>query len=356
MLSGAYSPASAHERWILTPDQIRTLNQTPKPEIYTTPTIAGLLILLLFGSILAFLVYAHYFRSSSPWLIALSGRMRRKLNWVPTILRLFLGWTLVVSALGLVPRLGNATMTYPTFLAPDLEMMPLDPAWHWLIQAELLCGILFILGLWPRITSALFLIVLHLGLWLFGEPLLAYYPTYLGVVVFIAIRGSGALSLRGPIWQPLSSIPKYLDNIPPRYPQFLLRIFAGLNFLYLGIWFKVLQPNLVLEIIKVYEVPVLHYQPEIFTFFMACVEVTIGIVITAGILIRPASIALFIAFFFFATFLPEGYDAHLLFYGVLLAFLLGGPGRLSQKGVYQKRIEDETYPPRKRSFTKPTPA
>lgn len=330
-------PAQAHERWVLTPDQMRELNSKPKPDIYTSFTLEGTIVLSFFGAILALLIYFHYFRYPHKFLILLSGRTQRFTEWIQPMLRLTLGWTLIASALGLVPRLGNSPMAYPTFLAPDLELAVLGPGWQWIVYAELALGFWFMSGLWTRIAASVLFVTLHLVLTLYGEPFLTYYPTFLGISIYLIIRGGGrgTMSTRtAPILQPVLD---FLHEIPMRYPQYILRVLAGLNFIYLGIWFKVLQPNLAAGIITIYEIPIMCEAPDCFTLIMACVEIVAGIAIAAGILIRPASLFLFFAFFFFATFLPEGYDAHLVFYGVLMAFLLGGPGRLQSEGRYQRK-------------------
>lgn len=344
------APALAHERWVLTPDQMRELNEAPKPEIYTSFTFEGTAVLLFFGSILAGLIYVHYFRHPDKWLLMLSGRMQRFVDWIQPILRLTLGWTLIASALGLVPRLGNSPMAYPTFLAPDLELAILGPGWHWLIWAELALGFWFMSGLWTRVAASVMLLAIHLALGLYGEPFLAYYPTFLGIAIYLLFRGGGRGAMQTRTLFGLQPIVDWLHETPMRYPQYMLRILAGLNFIYLGVWFKILQPNLAVGLINIYQVPIFSEAPEFFTLIMACVEIVAGIAIMAGILIRPASLFLFFAFFFFATFLPEGYDAHLAFYGVLMAFLLGGPGRLTSTGIYQRKTNNAALSKRLQAF------
>ena len=59
---------------------------------------------------------------------------------------------------------------------------------------------------------------------------------------------------------------------------------------------------------------------------MTLVEVAAGILILAGILLRPLSLVLLGAFLFFAALLPESYTSHILFYGVMLSFLFNAAG------------------------------
>ncbi|PHR59984.1 MAG: hypothetical protein COA43_08430 [Robiginitomaculum sp.] len=343
-----YEPAFAHERWVLTPDQMLELNAHPKPKIYTDTTLEGTLMLVFFGAILAFLIRAHYFQHPAKWLVLFSGRVQHLTRLIPSILRLTLSWSLIMSALALSPRLGNSPFVYPTIFAADLEIIWVDAKWHWLVYAELFVGLWLLSGIWTRMAAIATFAFMNVALYIFGEAFLAYYPTLLGVVIYLFFRGSGPFAISIACPRIFREIGEALGDIPLRTPQYILRILAGLNFIYLGVWFKILQPNLAVGIVTIYDMPIMSLAPEFFTLFMACVEIVAGIVIMAGILIRPASLFLLFAFFFFATFLPESYDAHMTFYGVLLAFILGGPGRLHDKGIYQGKLQEANNEPFKK--------
>ena len=105
-----------------------------------------------------------------------------------------------------------------------------------------------------------------------------------------------------------------------------MRVLTGATILYLGVYFKVLQPNLLLGIVETYKLPILSSAPEHFTLLMTLIEVAAGILILAGILLRPLSLVLLGAFLFFAALLPESYTSHILFYGVMLSFLFNAAG------------------------------
>jgi uncharacterized membrane protein YphA (DoxX/SURF4 family) len=105
-----------------------------------------------------------------------------------------------------------------------------------------------------------------------------------------------------------------------------MRVLTGITFFYLGFYFKVLHPNLVIGIITLYDVPLMSSAPETFVLLMTLVEVASGILIVAGILLRPLSLFFLFAFLFFALLLPESLMAHVLFYGVMISFLFNGAG------------------------------
>jgi uncharacterized membrane protein YphA (DoxX/SURF4 family) len=94
----------------------------------------------------------------------------------------------------------------------------------------------------------------------------------------------------------------------------------------MGMSYKMLYPNLMIGIIESYHLPILSIAPEAFTLIMMLVEVAAGLLIIAGILLRPLAIVLMLAFLFFASLLPESYMAHALFYGLVLSFFINGAG------------------------------
>ena len=79
----------------------------------------------------------------------------------------------------------------------------------------------------------------------------------------------------------------------------------------------------------------MSFAPQTFAFLMAMIECCGGLLIAAGVMIRLVSVGLLCAIRFFAAFLPETLTAHMMLYGVLIGFIIGGPGRTSQYGRYQ---------------------
>lgn len=69
-----------------------------------------------------------------------------------------------------------------------------------------------------------------------------------------------------------------------------MRVLTGITILYLAVVFKVMQPNLVIGILTLHPVPLLSRSPETFALLMTLVELTSGILIIAGVLLRPLSL------------------------------------------------------------------
>ncbi|WP_054774452.1 FAD-dependent oxidoreductase, partial [Methylogaea oryzae] len=118
----------------------------------------------------------------------------------------------------------------------------------------------------------------------------------------------------------------WLAAQPRARAQAIMRILTGITMVYLGIAYKILQPNLALAIITTYHVPILSAAPEAFSLLMALVEVSAGVLLIAGILLRPLSLFLLFAFVSFALLLPETLTSHILFYGVMLSCLINSAG------------------------------
>lgn len=202
-----------------------------------------------------------------------------------------------------------------------------------------LLGILLLLGIYVRFAALLLMMVCVLGLFLFGRDMITYLTALLGVASYLLLQGPGNHYLPLPVPQVLHKLVTWLAEIPRQRAQFLLRVLAGLNFLYLGINYKVLQPNLTLGIIEAYQVPLLSLAPEFFVLLMAVVETLAGIFLLMGVLMRAISVFLLGAFIFFASFLPESFTVHMLFYGIMLTFLFNAAGRWHLPKTNDKTLE-----------------
>lgn len=324
------APARAHERWILGPERIDSLNAQPKPEIFTMVTVEGVAILVTFAALVGALMSLHY-GPTPRWLVSLSGRTRRHAHYVPAILRFCAAWTLLSSAFGLEPQVGIAPLTEPSFLAPDLLIRDLGPGWEWLGPLQIAVALWLIAGCGAQGAGLALITLAVAGCALWGMAMAAYLPVWAGVGYYLLARGGGHYA-----WRPraLAGLSARFPPLLLRYPQLVLRVLTGLGFLYLGIAFKFMQPNLTVAIITTYHVPILSLAPETFVFLMAMIETTGGLLILAGIMIRIVSAGLLCAFVFFAAMLPESLTVHMLYYGVMVAFLLLGPGRTSRAGRY----------------------
>lgn len=319
--------ALAHERWIMSEEQINQWNALPMPELFTQVSVHNA------GLISVFLVFVVGwvwlgFTGARELFPDLQARLASYGDHVPRILRVCLAWILLSSAFGAEPRFGVQPFTTPTLFAPDLYLNLLDPAWAWLQWAEVLLALTILFGIYVRVFATLLIVLSLLGFYLYGTAILAYAGALIGASIYLVLQGAGRHYLPLPTLESLRPVQTWLANQPRQRAQAIMRILTGTTMLYLGVVFKLLQPNLAIGIIKMYQVPILSLAPETFALVMTLVEVSTGILMIAGVLLRPLSLFLIAAFSIFALLLPETITAHILFYGVTLSCLINSAGHL----------------------------
>lgn len=325
MFFGLVRESLAHERWVLTPEQIEQWNAMPKPAFYSELSFGNV------AMVLAFLLFIFGwirlgFTGARELFPDLQARLASYGEHVPRILRVCLAWMLISSAFGLEPRTGVVPFASPTLFAPDLELSLLGPGWGWLRWFEVLLGLAIFFGVYVRGCAVLLMLLGLLGGWLFGLGFLAYGGAILGASLYLLMQGPGRHYPPLPIPAPFVALVAWLEAQPRPRAQFIMRVLTGLTMLYLGVAFKIMQPNLAVAILKIYQVPILSSAPEGFSLFMALVEVSAGLLMIAGILLRPLSLFMLSAFLSFAFLLPETLTEHILFYGVMLSCLINSAG------------------------------
>lgn len=329
---------TAHETWILTPEQINYWNSQELPEIFSQFSALNLLMISAFLIFIIGWVWLG-FTGARELFPDLQARLSSYGDHVPRILRVCVGWILLSSAFGVEPRFGVETFTSPTFLAPDLELIQLGTEWAWVRWAEIILGITILFGIYVRFFSFLLILLSLLGWYLFGEPIFAYLGAIIGASIFLVLQGPGRHYLPLPTLAIFRDIQSFLADQPRQRAQAIMRILTGTTILYLGVFYKLMQPNLSMGIIDIYQLPILSIHPEAFTLLMALVEVSAGVLIIAGILLRPLSIFLISAFSIFSLLLPETPTAHILFYGVVLSCFINSAGHLRRPEAKDKTAE-----------------
>ena len=328
----------AHETWILTPEQMDYWNAQKLPDIFTQLSYLNVLMISAFLLFIIGWVWLG-FTGARELFPDLQARLSSYGDHVPRILRVCVGWILLSSALGAEPRFGIDAFTSPTFLAPDLELSLLGSEWAWIRWAETILGLTILLGIYVRFFSFLLILLSLLGWYLFGEAIFAYLGAILGASIFLVLQGPGRHYLPLPTLNAFRGIQSFLANQPRQRAQAIMRILTGTTILYLGLFYKLMQPNLSMGIIEIYQLPILSAHPEAFTLLMALVEVSAGILIIAGVLLRPLSIFLISAFSIFALLLPETPTAHILFYGVVLSCFINSAGHLRRPVARDKAAD-----------------
>ena len=325
----------AHERWILTPEQIQAWSEKPTPTLWSTLTfLNGSMIL---GFVLFTIGWIRLgFTGARELFPNLQARLGSFGNLVAPVLRFCLAWVLISSALGLEPRYGVERLASPTLFAPDLELGATVPGMLGLRWFEFALGIGFLLGIYVRVCAVGLLLLALIGTLLFQSSIYAYAGALVGVAIYLLCQGPGSYYLPLPTHPDFLAIQSELASVPRQRAQAIMRVLTGITIFYLAVAFKVFQPNLAIAILTIHDIRLMGMSPETSTLLMTLVEFTAGILIIAGILLRPLSLFFLSAFLLFAALLPESWMAHALFYGVMLSFLFNGAGHFAMPEAKDK--------------------
>ena len=275
-----FRPAAslAHEAWLLTPEQIAERNAQPKPQLFTQFGVTNVTMIL--AALLFIVGWVHLVTARARDLFpGLQERFASYGEHAAIVQRFCLAVTLIMAAVGLHPRHGTQAFQAATLGMPDLELRLLDGDWGWLGLVQVLIAVALLFGIWVRVAAAATLVVIALGLELFGVAMLAYAGALAAAALYLLLVGTGRPYLPAPVLPGTEKIISWLADQPPERAQFLLRVLTGASFLYAGVYYKVLQPNLALAILVDGGVPTFGLTPEFFVLGMAIVEVLAGALI-----------------------------------------------------------------------------
>ncbi|MEW6683721.1 MAG: FAD-dependent oxidoreductase [Nitrospirota bacterium] len=318
--------ATAHESWVLTPQEMAEWNAKPPPEIFTQLSATNIAMFTFTALFLVGWILLNY-TGARELFPDLQVRLASYGGYTSLALRIALFVMLGMGAFGLGPRHGTGLLEAPTLAAPDLELRLLGPNFGWIAWIEAAIAFSMLLGVYVRAAAAALLVLGLLGLGYFGQEMLAYIGLVGGAAVYLLLQGAGSYAIPMPSIPGTTKIAAWLADQPRGRAQWLLRMMAGINLAYLGWEYKYHQPNLMMGIIELHHVPTLGLDPGTFVLWMALVETLAGLLIMAGVLMRPLSVVLFCAFVFFSAILGESVFAHIIFYGLLVSFITNGAGR-----------------------------
>ncbi|ATF20258.1 hypothetical protein [Phaeobacter gallaeciensis] len=325
LISGA---VAAHEPWLLTPQEVQTLSLQSVPELFRSPSL--LLVFALFATLTVFAAVL-----AGQLLRPTEDRLFRRLShhsrdWGPLCLRLGLGTTVGMNALGGLPRHGTETWSTPTLFVPDMQLT-LISGWEWLALPALITSVLLVLGLGTRLAALVTLGLVGFGSCLFSVDFIAYYGFHFAAPAFLLLHvGSGALSLDR-LLPP--SLPPLLPNAPTLVWS-LVQVTMGGTFAAIAVLMKFLQPTLLIAILEHGNMWFFGLPLSVVALIMMAVELMAGILLALGQLIRPISLFLLGAFSFFAISLQETPLLHGNLYGIFLFFLLHGGAPID---LFQRR-------------------
>ncbi|MFV1480620.1 hypothetical protein VXL85_09175 [Phaeobacter sp. JH60H1] len=311
-------PAIAHEPWLLTPDEVLSLSQATVPDLFRSP-----ILLIGFACLAATAIFAMVLAGQilRPWEDRICKPLQKcSADWGTLCLRIGLGTTVGLNALGGLPRHGTEMWSTPTLFVPDMQLA-LIPGWDWLALPALISSVFLVLGLGTRFAAFGILCLVALGSLLFSLDFIAYYGFHFAAPALLLLHfGGGSLSVD--YYLP-PGFPALLPNAPGLV-WCLVQVTMGGTFATIAILVKFLQPTLLIAILEHGNMWFFGLPLPFVALIMMAIELVAGVLLALGQLIRPIAVFLLFAFTFFAVSLAESPLLHGNLYGVFLFFLLHG--------------------------------
>ena len=333
--------ASAHEAWLLTPKQMIELAKQPLPELFTSLWPAAAFVAAFVCIVSIMVVFEER------WLAFEDQTFRplvsRAEDWGPLVVRLGLAIMLFTAATGLLPLHGTPVGAKPTLFVPDMQLTLIDPFWGCLIQAQIIAAALLAFGVATRLAALCVIAMSVIGFATFGEPFANYGFHFIAPAVFILGGGAGRFSMMHLLAPSMTTFTGNWPSVPTLTYRVVL-FMVGSTFAYLGITCKMMQPTLLIAILKHGDFPTLGLSYEFVALIMGLVEITAGLLLAAGLLVRPIALLLIGAFTFFALVLGETPFLHANLYALAVLFLLIGRSIPGPNAIVMKHAHRGALP------------
>lgn len=326
--------ASAHEVYVLTPQQISQGLAASSPDPFTAVP-AHEKLFLIWGTITAVAMLLVMTASVSPFFERLCDPFLMKLKkYAPLIGRATLGLSIMASGY------------FSSFFGPELPMDASFPpaAAHALGLILLVAGALVCLGFLTRLIS-------FLGICLFAVLIYQYhlymltYVNYLGELILFLILGGGMWSLDKAV-PALAKIEGLFASVAERlekYSFLILRVLFGLALFFASFYAKFLHSDLALATVNDYHLTnYFHFTPLFLVLGAFIIESLLGLCFAFGFEIRFA--AIFFTFFLTLSilFFGEAVWPHIILFGVNLTLFFHGYDKYTlEMAVVQRQREGE---------------
>ncbi|MBP9669347.1 MAG: hypothetical protein KBE09_03590 [Candidatus Pacebacteria bacterium] len=330
-LLGALVPhfASAHEVYVLTPEQIAAALTSPAFSEWNV-ALENLNQFLFWGIITTLAIAGIFFISISRTLEKISEPLLSRLPpYAPFISRLSIG-------LGLI-----AASYHGALFGPELPLVTVFGSFAPFAQALLgMSGVMFIAGFFVRIAAIGMLLLFVAAFYTQGLYMLTY-THYLGELLLLLILGAHVLGYHhkghdyahAPAW-----LLRVKQALTP-YALPILRVGFGVSLLYASLYAKVIHNNLALAVAETYPaIPIFFgFEPHFLVLGAAILEIVLALFFILGIEIRFA--ALFVEFWLALSlwYFGEAIWPHIILMGIPIAFLCYGYDKKSLEGFFMKR-------------------
>lgn len=279
--------AFAHEKWFINSAAV----PLGKPLLFSqwNSVNASAALFGIFALLAALLI--HFAVRPHRWARSMRSFLGKWAAWVPSVLRTLTG-LLLFSA------------SFSRFLfAPDLQtaILPLSVE-RVLLAVQLLVGLAFVIGIFPRFMSLLGFTLYIIALGIFPWSDVLSYLFFVGIFAFLFITGDPSLpKVRSMKIFPNLEDFSHLKEAKP-YAMAFLRMFAGLAIMFVAARFKLYEPGYALEFLRTHSVNFMpslgfvNFSNELFVLAAGITEVLLGFLIFLGLLPRLAGAVLIVCF------------------------------------------------------------
>ena len=332
--------ASAHEVYVLTPEQVARATAAPAFDMWSVMMtnsgqfimwgfVAALTIFVVFG----ISVIRPLERSLEPYF----AKMR---PFASTVARVTVGVGFLAGSL------------FQATYGPELPLSTYGGDAPLVSLVLAMIGTLLIIGFWARGAAVVALLIFALGWYLHGSYMLTY-TNYLGEIIVLLLIGSHRGSVH--------SLMRWKERFHPSYHAItdhlrqlafpILRVCFGVSLLYASLYAKVIHNNLALQVASMqlagHAHPLAYYfgfQPYFMVLGAAIVEIVIGMFFVLGLEIRFTSLFLLFWLSLSLWFFGETVWPHIILIGIPIAFIMHGYDKYSLEGrIFKKRGREPVF-------------
>lgn len=306
---------SAHENYVLTKAQINADMAYKGLNVFSSLKDWGNLQVALavgIGSLIAMILYFLFQQSRAGQVF--DQTLKKAEGFGHVVLRFALGASFIFSAY---------TNSY---LGPEISLQTL-PIAAIIKPALYILGALMILGLWSEIVGAASLIILLMATWVYKDYMLTYF-NYLGEFIALLLYGSRIFSLDKIIYKTKEWSEKYKD-----YELALIRITYGISIMYPAIIYKLLHPEVIIDIVNRYHINQFHWlfphDPLLIALGTGMAQVAVGICLILGFETRVNTFITFSLMALSVLFFKETVWPHFILLALALYLLINNGGNFS---------------------------
>lgn len=336
-------PAMAHEAWLLSPEEVIALNKMPSPSAFSLSNMISILL-----AIVMVLIFLGGSIIHMKWVEPIENKIIHEYfplfkEYIPIIARICLGFTLLYAGTGILVRHGSGMPGMPTLFVPDLDLRLAGDFWQFIGKIEVTLAFMFFFGIFVRTAAGTVIALAVLGSMLFGSQMMMPYSAHFMMpALFLLCHGGGVfytIDLKLP--HKLETIRSEIARCDKHLIYKVILFGTGMNFAFLGLTYKFLQPNLLMAILEKSSFPTFGIEVQYLAFIMALVEVFAGFAIAVGILVRPLCIFLIGAMCLFAVLLGESLVMHGNVFALMFIGLCYGNSTYVEFDTDEDDLEDD---------------